>query len=106
MTGIAPGNRTADPPRRSRALGVPRWLPRPTLIIRRLLPLIPVLLVTVLLAAALTGDDGAAATLKQNAAGILGNAPLLSLAVTFAVTPVTTVTGWRWHQILARDLGL
>ncbi|MGW5447435.1 hypothetical protein [Streptomyces asiaticus] len=59
---------------------------------------------TVLLAAALTGDDGAVATLKQNAAGILGNAALLSLAVTFAITPVTTVTGWRWHQILARDL--
>ncbi|MFC8668019.1 hypothetical protein [Streptomyces sp. NPDC057199] len=72
MTGIAPGNRTADPPRRSRALGVPRWLPRPTLIILRLLPLSPVLLVTVLPAAALTGDDGAVATLKQNAAGVLG----------------------------------
>ncbi|MFD5946948.1 hypothetical protein ACFWAZ_16565 [Streptomyces collinus] len=42
--------------------------PAPTLIILRLLPLIPVLLVTVLPAAALTGDDGAAATLKQNAA--------------------------------------
>ncbi|MGW0576964.1 ferric reductase-like transmembrane domain-containing protein [Streptomyces sp. NPDC002920] len=106
MTGIAPGNQTVDPPRRSRALGVPRWLPRPTLIILRLLPLIPVLLATVLPAAALTGDDGAVATLKQNAAGILGNAALLSLAVTFAITPVTTVTGWRWHQILARDLGL
>ncbi|MGX1907382.1 hypothetical protein ACWIID_00735 [Streptomyces phaeochromogenes] len=64
------------------------------------------LLVTVLLAAVLTGDDGAVATLKQNAVGILGNAALLSLAVTFAITPVTTVTGWRWHQILARDLGL
>lgn len=72
MTGIAPCNRTADPPRRSRALGVPKWLPHPTLIILRLLPLIPALLVTVLPAAALTGDDGAVATLKQNAAGVLG----------------------------------
>jgi hypothetical protein len=49
MTSIAPGNQTVDPPRRSRALGVPRWLPRPTLIILRPLPLIPVLLVTELL---------------------------------------------------------
>ena len=48
MTSIAPGNQTVDPPRRSRALGVPRWLPHPTLIILRLLPLIPVLLLTVL----------------------------------------------------------
>lgn len=30
MTSIAPGNRTVDPPRRSRALSVPGWLPRPT----------------------------------------------------------------------------
>jgi len=59
MAGIAPGNQAVDPPRRSRALGVPRWLPRPTLIILRLLPLIPVLLVTVLPAAVLTGDDTA-----------------------------------------------
>ncbi|MFF3375140.1 hypothetical protein ACFYXF_19600 [Streptomyces sp. NPDC002680] len=26
--------------------------------------------------------------------------------MTFAITPVTTVTGRRWHQIPARDLGL
>ncbi|MER7780422.1 hypothetical protein ABTZ21_36420 [Streptomyces sp. NPDC096191] len=31
---------------------------------------------------------------------------MLSLAVMFAITPVTVVNGWRWHQILARDLGL
>jgi hypothetical protein len=56
----------------------------------RLLPLIPVLLVTVLLAAVLTVDDGAVATLKQNAAGIPGNATLLSLA---AIRPVTRRSG-------------
>ncbi|MFF8572541.1 hypothetical protein ACF07F_34585 [Streptomyces sp. NPDC015237] len=31
---------------------------------------------------------------------------MLSLAGTFTITPVTTDTGWRWQQILARDLGL
>ena len=51
----------------------------------------PVFPVTMLPAAELTGDDGAGATLKQNAAGVLGNAASLSLAGTFAITPVT---GW------------
>jgi hypothetical protein len=32
--------------------------------------------------------------------------PRCCLAVTIAITPVITVIGWRWHQILARDLGL
>mgnify|MGYP000679786863 CR=1 FL=1 len=35
----------------------------------------------------------------------LGNAALRTLAASFAVTPLQTLFGWRWHLVLRRDFG-
>ncbi len=37
---------------------------------------------------------------------VLGLATMLALLASYAVTPLATVTGWRWHIILRRDFAL
>src|ERR1700730_11478640 len=39
-------------------------------------------------------------------ADVLGTSALLILVMMLAVTPVETITGWRWHIPLRRDYGL
>jgi DMSO/TMAO reductase YedYZ heme-binding membrane subunit len=55
---------------------------------------------------ALRGLPGAATELHDRLANVLGLATMLSLLASYAVTPLATVTGWRWHVILRRDFGL
>jgi methionine sulfoxide reductase heme-binding subunit len=59
-----------------------------------------------LLLDALTGTPGGAAELEQRAPDVLGKAALVTLLGSYAVTPVGTLTGWRWHVPLRRDLAL
>lgn len=82
------------------------WLPKAAIITIRLLPLSAVAVVLPLVLNVLTGRPGAAAVLHERSADILGTAALFCLVGAFAVTPVRTVTGWGWHLILGRDLGL
>ena len=72
----------------------------------RLLPIASILALAPAVAAYLGGEPGAAAALATDANDILGFTALLTLAATLAVGPVATLTGWRWHLILGRDLGL
>jgi sulfoxide reductase heme-binding subunit YedZ len=55
--------------------------------------------------AALAGTPGAAAHLSEVAPVVLGIAALRTLAGSFAVTPLQTLFGWKWHLVLRRDLG-
>jgi sulfoxide reductase heme-binding subunit YedZ len=57
-------------------------------------------------AAFLLREPDSAADLSRQANEALGTMALLTLAGTLAVGPLGTVTGWRWHLILGRDLGL
>jgi len=71
--------------------------------------LLPVAAIATLLpgaAAFLAGDPGSAFALAKQANDALGVTAVFTLAGTLAVGPVGTVTGWRWHLILGRDLGL
>ena len=59
-----------------------------------------------LLLDAVTGAPGGAAELHQRAPDVLGKAALVTLLGSYAVTPVATLSGWRWHIALRRDLAL
>jgi sulfoxide reductase heme-binding subunit YedZ len=59
-----------------------------------------------LLLDALAAAPGGAAELGQRAPDVLGKAALGTLLGSYAVTPVVTVTGWRWPVLLRRDLAL
>lgn len=81
-------------------------MPKAAVITIRLLPLSAVMVMLPLVLNVLTGRPGAAAVLHEKSADILGTAALFCLVGAFAVTPVRTLTGWGWHLILGRDLGL
>lgn len=53
----------------------------------------------------LRDEPGAAQALNASAPVILGVGALRTLAGSFAVTPIATLTGWSWHLPLRRDLG-
>lgn len=53
------------------------------------------------------GGIAVALMLSYNgSADLLGTAALFTLAASFEVTPLQTLTGWRWHVILRRDFGM
>lgn len=54
----------------------------------------------------IAGHPGALHALDEVAPNQLGTAALATLLLSFAVTPVATVTGWRWHLPLRRGFGL
>jgi sulfoxide reductase heme-binding subunit YedZ len=65
-----------------------------------LVPLVPLVI------DALRGLPGAAAELHDRLPNVLGAATMLALLASYAITPLATVTGWRWHIILRRDFAL
>jgi sulfoxide reductase heme-binding subunit YedZ len=79
---------------------------RTALIVLRLAPAAFLLAALPLLLGALTGTPGGAAELEQRAPDVLGKAALVTLLGSYAVTPVVTLTGWRWPVPLRRDLAL
>jgi methionine sulfoxide reductase heme-binding subunit len=46
------------------------------------------------------------AHVSASTADVLGTSSLLLFVTMLAVTPVHTMTGWRWHLILRRDYGV
>ena len=72
----------------------------------RLAPVIAIVALAADIASLARNEPGAAEALAHQANESLGTMALLTLAGTLAVRPLTTLTGWRWHLILGRDLGL
>jgi sulfoxide reductase heme-binding subunit YedZ len=81
-------------------------LPRTAVLVIRAAPLIAVVLLYPLAQAVLIDRPGALEAFHDGSADILGTTALFTLFGSFAVTPLRTLTGWRWHLILARDLGV
>lgn len=52
------------------------------------------------------GRPGAVANVSASSADVLGTSSLLLFLTMLTVTPLHTVTGWRWHRPLRRDYGL
>jgi sulfoxide reductase heme-binding subunit YedZ len=58
------------------------------------------------ISAALRGRPDAIDHLQSSGADVLGNAAFVIFSLMLAVTPIATMTGWRWHVPLRRDYGL
>ena len=72
----------------------------------RALLLTPFVLMGPELMSALMGRPDAVSNLSASTADVLGSSAFLMFVMMLAVTPVHTVTGWRWHIVLRRDYGL
>src|SRR4051812_6380587 len=71
----------------------------------RALLLIPFILMAPEIYAAVIGHPGAIANLSSSDADVLGTSTFLIFVLMMTVTPLVTVTGWRWHVVLRRDFG-
>jgi len=72
----------------------------------RALLLIPFALMGPEIVSAILGRPGAVANISASVADVLGTSTFLIFLTMVAVTPIHTITGWRWHVILRRDYGI
>jgi sulfoxide reductase heme-binding subunit YedZ len=72
----------------------------------RALLLIPFVLMAPEVIAALLGRPDAISNISASTADVLGTSTFLIFVAMLAVTPVHTITGWRWHMVLRRDYGI
>lgn len=72
----------------------------------RVLLLTPFVLMTPEIVSALEGRRGSVANISASTADVLGTSAFLMFATMLVVTPLHTLTGWRWHLVLRRDFGL
>ena len=72
----------------------------------RALLLVPFGLMAPEVLAAVSGEPDAIANISASTADVLGTSTFLIFIAMLAVTPLHTVTGWRWHVILRRDYGI
>ncbi|MGN6472946.1 MAG: hypothetical protein ACTHK4_04745 [Mycobacteriales bacterium] len=71
------------------------------------LPLVtPFVFMTPEIVAAVRGRPDAVDHLSSSGADVLGNAAFLIFVVMLSITPLLTMTGWRWHVVLRRDYGI
>lgn len=96
---VVPG---AGPP----AVGHRRRRRSPAIWPFRVLLLTPFALMTPEIVSAVAGRPGSVANLSASTADVLGTSAFLMFATMLVVTPLQTLTGWRWHLVLRRDFGL
>jgi methionine sulfoxide reductase heme-binding subunit len=58
------------------------------------------------IALAIVGHPTGVTDLRISDADVMGNAALLAFVMMMWVTPIHTMTGWKWHECLRRDYGL
>ena len=72
----------------------------------RLLLVIPFALMAPEIVSLVEGRPDAVANVSASTADVLGTSSFLIFVMMLAVTPVHTMTGWRWHIVLRRDYGV
>jgi DMSO/TMAO reductase YedYZ heme-binding membrane subunit len=72
----------------------------------RSLLLAPLVFMLPELVSAVQGRPNAMANISTSTADVLGTSSLLILVMMLSVTPIHTLTGWRWHLVLRRDYGV
>ena len=68
--------------------------------------LVPFVLMAPEIISLIQGRPGAVANVSASTADVLGTSSFLLFVMMLAVTPIHTMTGWRWHVILRRDYGV
>jgi sulfoxide reductase heme-binding subunit YedZ len=72
----------------------------------RALLVIPFVLMAPEIISLILGRPGSVANVSASTADVLGTSSFLLFVTMLAVTPVRTMTGWRWHLVLRRDYGV
>jgi len=72
----------------------------------RALLLTPFVLMAPEVIALVLGRPDAVAHVSTSTADVLGTSALLVFVLMLTVTPLHTLTGWRWHLVLRRDYGI
>ena len=83
-----------------------RALPVLGVLFFRGLLVIPFVLMAPEIVSLILGRPHAAANVSASTADVLGTSSFLLFVMMLCVTPVHTMTGWRWHVILRRDYGV
>lgn len=94
-----PVERTGQPAGRARARHPAVW------VFRAFVP-VPLAVMVPECVSAIEGHPRATAHLAASSPAVLGMGALLLFVLMLSVTPLHTVTGWRWHVVLRRDLGV
>jgi methionine sulfoxide reductase heme-binding subunit len=68
--------------------------------------LLPFIFMAPEVTALILGRPGAQANVSASTADVLGTSSFLLFVTMLAVTPLHTLTGWRWHLVLRRDFGI
>jgi sulfoxide reductase heme-binding subunit YedZ len=55
---------------------------------------------------AIVGHPTGIPDLRTSDADVMGNAALLAFVMMMCITPVHTMTGWKWHLVLRREYGI
>jgi sulfoxide reductase heme-binding subunit YedZ len=84
----------------------PRWHRTPVLWCARALIAVPFVLMGPELVALVRGRPDAVAHLSASTADVLGTSSFLLFVLMLTITPIHTMTGWRWHLVLRRDFGV
>lgn len=72
----------------------------------RALLLVPFVAMAPEIAAAVLRRPGSIENLSASTAGVLGTSSFVIFVMMLSVTPIRTVTGWKWHLVLRRDYGI
>ncbi len=86
-------------------MGKPSVAPTAVWAFRALL-LVPFMLMGPEIASVLLGRPDAVAHVSASTADVLGTSTFLIFLTMLTVTPINTITGWRWHLVLRRDYGI
>ena len=78
----------------------------PALWFFRAVLVIPFLLMGPEVVSMLLGRPDGVAHVSASNADVLGTSTFLIFIAMLAVTPINTMTGWRWHIVLRRDYGI
>jgi sulfoxide reductase heme-binding subunit YedZ len=58
------------------------------------------------IALAVVGHPSGIPGLRTSDADVMGNAALLAFMMMMCITPIHTMTGWKWHLVLRREYGI
>lgn len=72
----------------------------------RILLLTPFVFMGPEILSAVLGRPGSVGRISASTADVLGTSAFLMFATMLIVTPLHTLTGWRWHLVLRRDYGV
>jgi sulfoxide reductase heme-binding subunit YedZ len=72
----------------------------------RVLLVVPFVLMAPETISLILGRAASVANVSASTADVLGTSSFLLFVMMLAVTPVRTMTGWRWHLVLRRDYGV